>query len=230
MLSNFEEQDAWFGNSWTVPAWRWGFSRRHALLGRWQNAHPPAGSPCSANTSGFGISYGYIRSRLLWTQLWYPAEEEVAWLARWPPISQFIWYKAAPCLGALVPSVSPRPAQAHRWHAAAHGCMGSKCGYSPEQHKYSTESWRHWPWPSTLDRIFHLSQRQRTISATMDSARCFFPNVLADITCQGGKKKAPGILADLFPYPMWWTLSSLVFGKLKGPKEDGRWTGAFTGL
>lgn len=48
------------------------------------------GSPCSANAPAFGISYGYIHSSLLWTQLWYPAEEEVAWLAQWPTISIYL--------------------------------------------------------------------------------------------------------------------------------------------
>lgn len=39
MLSNFEEQDASFGNRGTVAAWMWWLSRSRAVLGRWQNVH-----------------------------------------------------------------------------------------------------------------------------------------------------------------------------------------------
>lgn len=39
MLSNFEDQEAWFGNKWTGPAETWWFSRRHAILRKWPLAN-----------------------------------------------------------------------------------------------------------------------------------------------------------------------------------------------
>lgn len=85
------------------------------------------GSPCSANAPGFGISYGYIHSRLLRIE-WHLAEAEAAWLSHWPTISIYRG-QGSPLPTNLLPGVSPHIAQgtsAHRSHAAAHRFMGFK--------------------------------------------------------------------------------------------------------
>lgn len=222
MLGVFEEQDARFGNRWTVPAWTWWLSRRHVALGRWL---PSGGTPSSADTHGLGISYGYALRRLPWIQLWCPAEE-AAQLAPWPAIS-ICAVQGSPCC----------PAPLHTWlvehrhivrvllYSDLKG-LSPVCGFSPKLHKYSRVV-------KTLALTFcfkedyFASQWKRTISTTMGLVHYFLPNP--------AEGRGEGILAGSDPHPMWsiWDfleIQILFFGKLKGPKEHGRWTEEFNGL
>lgn len=182
MLSIFEEQDAWFGNRWTVSAWTWWLSWRHEALGRWL---PSGGAPSSANAHGLGISYSYVLKKLPWIQLWC---EEAARLACWPAISIYVVQGSACCPAPLHASFVEHRHIAYMLLHSDLWALSPVCGFSPKLHKYSRVV-------KTLALTFcfkedyFASQWKRTISTTVGLVRYFLPkHADTEVTCQGQGK------------------------------------------